>query len=48
MLIENGVEASVQEGENSQFDVFADGELVFSKQAQGRFPEEDEILSLVG
>jgi len=25
--------------------VLADGELVFSKQREGRFPEEDEILA---
>jgi hypothetical protein len=25
--------------------VLADGELVFSKQRVGRFPEEDEILA---
>jgi predicted Rdx family selenoprotein len=31
----------------SQFDVVADGELVFSKQRVGRFPEEGEVLELV-
>jgi hypothetical protein len=25
--------------------VLADGSLVFSKQREGRFPEEDEILA---
>jgi hypothetical protein len=29
----------------SQFDVLNDGDLVFSKQREGRFPEEDEILA---
>ena len=29
----------------SQFDVVADGRLLFSKQQQGRWPEVDEILS---
>ena len=33
------------EGAKSQFDVLADGRLVFSKQKQGRFPEVDEIIS---
>lgn len=47
MLNEAGVPAGIAEGEKSQFDVVADGELVFSKQAEGRFPEEDEILDLV-
>jgi predicted Rdx family selenoprotein len=42
-----GIAASIVEGENSQFDVLADGELVFSKQREGRFPEEDEVLELL-
>jgi hypothetical protein len=33
------------EGEKSQFDVLADGRLLFSKQREGRFPEEEEILA---
>jgi hypothetical protein len=41
------VPATTVEGEKSQYDVLADGDLVFSKQAEGRFPEEDEILGLV-
>ncbi len=47
MLNANGVAATIVEGLKSQFDVLADGELLFSKQRQGRFPEEDEILALV-
>ena len=47
MLNERGVDASVVEGEQSQYDVLADGELVFSKQREGRFPEDDEILALL-
>jgi predicted Rdx family selenoprotein len=35
------------EGAKSQFDVIAEGELVFSKQREGRFPEEDEVLGLL-
>jgi predicted Rdx family selenoprotein len=31
-------------GEKSQFDVVADGNLIFSKQKEGRFPEHDEII----
>ena len=45
MLNDNGIAASIAEGAKSQFDVLADGELVFSKQREGRFPEEDEILA---
>jgi predicted Rdx family selenoprotein len=32
-------------GEKNQFDVVADGGLVFSKQRVGRFPESGEVLS---
>jgi predicted Rdx family selenoprotein len=42
-----GIAASIVEGEQSQFDVLSDGELVFSKQREGRFPEEDEVLGLL-
>jgi hypothetical protein len=37
----------IREGAKSQFDVFADGELVFSKQREHRFPEDGEVLRLV-
>jgi hypothetical protein len=43
----NGIPASIVEGAKSQFDVLSDGELVFSKQRVGRFPEEDEVLGLL-
>ncbi len=42
-LNDAGHEASIEEGAKGQYDVFADGELVFSKQQQGRFPEHAEI-----
>jgi hypothetical protein len=42
-----GIEAEPVEGERSQFDVVSDGTLLFSKQAEGRFPEEQEILQLL-
>jgi hypothetical protein len=32
-------------GEKSQFDVFADGHLVFSKQQVGRHAEQGEVLA---
>jgi predicted Rdx family selenoprotein len=41
-------EATAQEGERGQFDVVADGGLVFSKQREGRFPDADEILAALG
>jgi hypothetical protein len=42
----NGTEhaAEMVPGEKSQYDIFVDDELVFSKQAEGRWPELREIL----
>jgi hypothetical protein len=37
-------DAEIVSGETSQFDVVADGKLIFSKQKEGRFPELDEII----
>jgi predicted Rdx family selenoprotein len=37
-------EAGAVSGAKSQFDVVADGRLVFSKQREGRFPEAEEII----
>jgi hypothetical protein len=37
--------AEMAEGEKSQYDVLADGKLVFSKQREGRWPELGEILA---
>ena len=48
MLSEAGHEAQAVEGEKSQYDVVADGSLVFSKQREGRFPEDDEVMTLLG
>ena len=45
MLQRDGFDARDIEGEKSQFDVVADGRLVFSKQRIGRFPDPGEILS---
>jgi len=35
----------VTPGGRGQFDVVADGELIWSKHERGRFPEDDEILA---
>ena len=40
----HGHSARAVSGERSQFDVVADGSIVFSKQREHRFPELDEIL----
>jgi predicted Rdx family selenoprotein len=37
----------VTPGGRGQFDVLSGGELVFSKQAKGRFPEDGEIVRLL-
>jgi selT/selW/selH-like putative selenoprotein len=34
-------------GPPHSFDVYVNGELVFSKAEQGRFPEADEIVAAV-
>ena len=47
MLIEAGHDAVALEGAKSQYDVVADGTLVFSKQREGHFPEHDEVLELL-
>jgi predicted Rdx family selenoprotein len=39
-----GHDAEMVEGEQSQFDVVADGEVVFSKGQAGRFPEIAELV----
>ena len=39
------MEAKATPGKKSQFDVLADGQMIFSKQAEGRFPEHDEIVA---
>jgi predicted Rdx family selenoprotein len=44
-LREAGFDAEATPGEHSQFDIRADGKLVFSKQEIGRFPEEGEVLA---
>jgi len=41
-------EAEIEEGGKGQFDVLAEGELIFSKQEQSRFPEHGEIRDLLG
>jgi len=46
-LIREGFDASDAPGETSQFDVIADGELVFSKQHVGRFPDAGEMLAVL-
>ncbi len=39
-----GHDAEMVAGEKSQFDVFADGETIWSKQQVGRYPELPDLL----
>jgi predicted Rdx family selenoprotein len=48
MLRERGVDAKATPGGKGQFDIVRDGELVFSKHAEHRFPGESEVERLVG
>lgn len=41
---ERGFEVDIEPGGRGQFDVLADGRLIFSKQEEDRFPTEAEIL----
>jgi len=43
----HGFDAAAVAGAKSQYDVVADGKLVFSKQAERRWPEEGEVLALL-
>jgi hypothetical protein len=44
-LGKRGHDAHAIEGARSQYDVVADGELLFSKEQEHRFPEDDEIFA---
>jgi selT/selW/selH-like putative selenoprotein len=46
-LSANGLEAEAKPGERGQFDVMADGRLVYSKKETGRFPEDGEVRELL-
>ena len=39
-----GIEADLVRGGGGIFDVAVDGESIFSKKSEGRFPEHAEIL----
>ena len=40
-----GVDSTIVRGSGGEFEVTVDGQLVFSKRKEHRFPELDEILS---
>ena len=43
-----GIEVQLIAGGGGIFDVEIDGELIFSKHKEGRFPEAEEIIGAVG
>jgi selT/selW/selH-like putative selenoprotein len=43
-----GFEAEALPGSRGQYDVIADGRLVFSKAETGRFPEPGEVRAVLG
>jgi selT/selW/selH-like putative selenoprotein len=44
-LSEEGFDAEAIPGGKGQFDVVADGRLVYSKRETGRFPDDGEVLA---
>jgi predicted Rdx family selenoprotein len=46
-LHEQGIEATTTPGGSGQFDVRRDGDLVYSKHEEHRFPVPGEVLSLL-
>lgn len=44
---EIGVRPKLIEGSGGVFEVTVDGDLVFSKKKLGRFPEDDEVISIL-
>jgi selT/selW/selH-like putative selenoprotein len=46
-LEQHGIDVTTTPGGSGQFDVLRDGELVFSKHQEHRFPGEREILAAV-
>lgn len=38
------MDAELVKSSGGAFEVFADGQLVFSKLKEGRFPTEDEVI----
>ena len=42
-----GIETELLPGAKGIFDVVVDGDLIFSKYQTGRYPEHEEIVSLL-
>jgi predicted Rdx family selenoprotein len=46
-LSARGFDATATSGTKGQFDIVRDGDLVFSKHKEHRFPDPGEVLSLL-
>jgi len=44
---EFGVKAQLIKGQDGVFEVMVDGDLVYSKRALGRFPEDGEVAGAI-
>jgi selT/selW/selH-like putative selenoprotein len=42
-----GADIELVAGSNGIFDITVDGRIIFSKFEQGRFPQADEVISLI-
>jgi len=43
-----GIESELVASHGGVFEVTVDGKPVFSKKAQGRFPDDGEVVGLIG
>jgi selenoprotein W-related protein len=43
-----GIDAKLVESSGGAFEVTADGELIYSKLKTGDFPEDDDIVRMLG
>ncbi|MCC6348562.1 MAG: Rdx family protein [Candidatus Eisenbacteria bacterium] len=44
---ERGVQATLVRGSGGEFEITLDGRLIFSKRAEGRFPQPEEVLARI-
>ncbi len=42
-----GIDATLIKGSGGQFEIVLDGQLIYSKKQEGRFPETQEVLSKI-
>ena len=44
---QRGVDSTLTRGSGGEFEITVDGQLIFSKKQQGRFPDLQEVLALI-